>query len=743
MIFILTIHSGIIKMSIMVNSGSVMKNIKKFKINLNIGRYQNLIISITVFLVLIASLLIFTFFASSRLEKNTALVNEVNNISKSSQTVMKDLYALQLSYGSNIRTPHVQRLLKELEHGNKFVSSSFKHLKHVGKSKHNLSYNYVLPKITDKKLLANLQAGSDEWKKLSPKITAYLEHAQDISYDSEDNLGLAIEQAKASSAVLNGSLNELTDNVVKLTRSESRTIRIVQLLGVITALLYFIFFMFFVIRRLENADKELVEARRETEEIMETVNTGLFLLDRDLTIGKQYSDALVDIIGTDKLAGENFANVLRNRISDKDLETTRQFITQLYNPRVKSKLVNDLNPLNKIMLHNDSGSGSGTERYLDFAFSRVYEDKTISRILVNVSDVTEAVLLEHRLEKEREQNDLQIEMLTTILNVSPKIINDFISSTNMRIDTINGILKSVGSSQFELENKLKLLYREVHSLKGEASSLQLHSFTTIATEAEEHLEKLQNQGRLSGNDFLPLTVYLDELINLSNTIEVLGHRINQASASSSNTQPQSLEAITSDVAEKISPKIYNKDASEEINYYEDFVQEIAKRQHKEVILITQGLDITLPKEQELIVKEIIVQLIRNSIVHGIEESEIRVEHNKPATGKLKLKQSVENGSFALSIEDDGAGLDYTAIRNKLVEIGRYDRATAETLTKGQLVNVLFSSRFSTKEEADEDGGRGVGLDVIKDRVKKLKGKIKVNSEAGRFTRFVIVFPLNS
>ena len=118
-------------------------------------------------------------------------------------------------------------------------------------------------------------------------------------------------------------------------------------------------------------------------------------------------------------------------------------------------------------------------------------------------------------------------MLTTILNVSPALIGDFIRNTKENIVKVNNILKSPGSQQHELEDKLNRMYRIMHSLKGEASALNLHSFTNIATNFEEKLKGLQNQDKLAGNNFLPLTIHLDELLNLSNTIEALGKRINQ------------------------------------------------------------------------------------------------------------------------------------------------------------------------------------------------------------------------
>ena len=417
---------------------------------------------------------------------------------------------------------------------------------------------------------------------------------------------------------MNDALDDLTREVYAETEQQAANIRLIQILGVAAILAYFLIFVFFFVRRLRESDAEALEARRETQEIMQTVSTGLFLLDKDLNIGQQHSKALEGIVGTDRLAGENFTNILRGRISDKDLTTTRQFIEQLYNPRVKEKLVDDLNPLHKVMLHNNSPDQGLASRYLDFKFSRVYEGKDIARILVNVTDVSEAVRLEERLEQERAQNDMQIEMLTTILNVEPKIINDFINNTKLHIDKMNNILKNPGSSQFELESKLNAIYREMHSLKGEASALKLHSFTKIASEAEDKLHAMQNQGALSGNDFLPLAVHLDDLLSLSNTIETLGERINQASPAAlasrgiepANFTSTNIATPEVKVTKVNSPQVtvtHNDDLNDQadfaidlgdakstddglVSFYQDFAKQIAERQNKTVVLQTEGFN---------------------------------------------------------------------------------------------------------------------------------------------------------
>ncbi len=737
-------------------------------------RYQSLIISIVLFLTLIGALLAFTFYTSSLLERNTVLIDRTNQVANSAQAVIKDLFDLDNSYGEDINSPHIKRVLERLDENTALITDSLAAIEQGGKINNAGAESYTLPKINATSQ-TKVAAATEQWQVLEPKIQRYLKDADNILVPSADDLTQAVEQAKTSSLLINDSLDQLTDDVFTSAERQANTIRLIQLLGVAAILAYFVIFVFFFVRRLRDTDAEALYARRETQEIMQTVNTGLFLLDEKLNIGQQHSQALTGIIGTDNLAGENFTDVLRGRISDKDLETTRQFIEQLYNPRVKEKLVDSLNPLHKVLLHNTSNAQGASSRFLDFKFSRVYEGKDIARILVNVNDVSDAVYLEQRLEKERTQNDMQIEMLTTILNVDPNIINEFIANTKLHIEKMNGILKNPGSNQYALETKLNAIYREMHSLKGEASALKLHSFTKISSEAEDKLQALQNQGKLSGNDFLPLTVHLDELLILSGTIETLGDRINQSAGTKvakheigseviidtsdnfvSTMDSSKFETIVikpeKDNGLNLADDIMSMDLGNNIDlenkvdnpllaFYQDFVLEIAARQGKQVQLVSKSLaEIVVPKTLTKTVKEITIQLLRNAVVHGIEAPSIRGSLAKPAVGEINLEMQNLDQSFVIMIQDDGQGINYDNIRDKLVALGRFSAEEAQTIEQPQLLQHLFSSGFSTKDDADEDGGRGVGLDIVKAQIQEHDGKLNVNSELNSMTRFIITLP---
>lgn len=715
------------------------------------GKYRNLLVLVASFLGLVAFLSIMSFFAANRFAKSTQEIEVVTQQGVIVEQLSKNLLDVNLFLAESLRntptednTVQLQNLsqtalyrIEEVKAQQAMFAEALKALQQGGK--------VTLPsgKVVDvdaldsehlKVVLNNIQ---QMW---TPYVGLLDNFSQDtargtIKKETSDYL---VDYTRLYNQALQGEISDISVSLSATAQDQAGVLKFVQIVGILIAIGLFVAIIFGALRQLVNNDKLLEAARRETTEIMTTVSTGLFLLDKELNIGHQYSNALEGIMGTKRLAGENLTTVLRNRISDKDLDTTRQFIQQLYNPRVKETLVNDLNPLNKIMFRDEETSKN---RYLDFKFSRVYENKEIVRILVNVNDVSNAVLLEQRLEKERAQNDLQIEMLTTILNVHPKVIQEFITNTMDHINKINNVLKNPGSSQFELQAKLKSIYREMHSLKGEASALKLHNFTKIATDAEDKMYILQNQSQLSGNDFLPLTVHLDELLTLANTISKLGERIAQAAnapASTSSNNDRNFKFLEQDAQQS-----QRLEQEQQVSrYYQNFVKDIASRQNKLVHLQLNAADFAkIPEHLENVVKEISIQLLRNAVVHGIEYPNHRISQGKADAGLLALKIQKDAHQLTLTLEDDGQGIDYTGIRKKLVEQGKYTAEQVNDLTESQLMNILFTSGFSTRNSVDEDGGRGVGLDIIKDRVSEFHGKLNVHSIAGQGTQFVISLPL--
>ncbi len=134
-------------------------------------------------------------------------------------------------------------------------------------------------------------------------------------------------------------------------------------------------------------------------------------------------------------------------------------------------------------------------------------------------------------------------------------------------------------------------------------------------------------------------------------------------------------------------------------------------------------------------------LVNNAITHGIELPEERKKAGKPETGLIKVAATLKGNQTIISISDDGAGLDAARIRKKAIEKGITSEAEAKNLSDLDAFDFIFHPGFSTKDVADGWSGRGVGMDVVRSALNKLRGTINIDSTLGKGTIFTIVLPL--
>ena len=137
---------------------------------------------------------------------------------------------------------------------------------------------------------------------------------------------------------------------------------------------------------------------------------------------------------------------------------------------------------------------------------------------------------------------------------------------------------------------------------------------------------------------------------------------------------------------------------------------------------------------------ILIHLVRNSIDHGIETKEERVKLGKPETGVISISVSQVSNRIFVNVKDDGHGIDYEKIRAKALRLFPEREAELLTADNTDLLQFIFTSGFSTKDEQSELSGRGIGLDVVRTEMDKLKGKITVYSELNKGTNFELSLP---
>jgi len=527
----------------------------------------------------------------------------------------------------------------------------------------------------------------------------------------------------------------VTDLQARNARSATE-LRFVMLTGLLIAIVLGVLVGILLLAR-KRQDASLREARQQTADILRTVKDGLFLLDEHLVIGASYSSALESLFQRKDFAGLPFESLLKDIVSEKTLTTALKFVSVLWSERTKENLVKTINPLGEVEVTLDGGPGRVSTRYLQFEFHRVRVDGKIKHVLVAVSDVSARVDLARELQSSQNQAQAQVDTLLGILHVDPMQLASFLNDSNAAMKMINAVLREPAREESAFRKKLDTLFRQVHSVKGEAAALGLSSIESRAHSFEDDLKGLREKSDLSGNDFLPLVIKLDDLLTHLQSVGDLVSRLARLHVAATNEPSSHTDTA---VIESASPEVVAKPDPSVTGMLQQLTLRVASENHKEAALQCMGFD-TVPDEYRRIVKDIAVQAVRNSIVHGIESTTDRLGTGKPTQGQLKLIfQELGDAGYKLIAEDDGQGLSTEKIKQAALKKGFVTPEKAATLDAKQVFSLLFQPGFSTVENATKDAGRGVGMNLMAGLMQQIGGKVSVATVPGKFTRLTLSLP---
>ena len=169
------------------------------------------------------------------------------------------------------------------------------------------------------------------------------------------------------------------------------------------------------------------------------------------------------------------------------------------------------------------------------------------------------------------------------------------------------------------------------------------------------------------------------------------------------------------------------------------VRDVAKARGKEVTLAISGAETDLDKTIVDEVGEPLMHLLRNSVDHGIEPPDVREQRGKPRAGTISLNAYHEGNQIIVEVSDDGGGIDLEKVRARGIRQGLI--SSEDRLPDRELIELIFTPGFSTAEVISDVSGRGVGMDVVKKNITRLKGIFDIDTVPGQGTRFTIKLPL--
>lgn len=566
----------------------------------------------------------------------------------------------------------------------------------------------------------------------------------------------------AAQSELSAAFQTVADQLEANGKARVTMLRYAQIGAIVLALLGFMAILSYLGSTMRNADVQTVQTRKETTDILGTVNEGLFLLDRNQRIGAERSKALTSIFRRDDFEGMSFEDLLRHIVPEKTLRTAQDYVELLWGERVNERLVKSVNPLNEVEVNFDNPAGGFDTHYLEFDFNRVKSDGQLSHLLVTVNDVTQRVMLAHELQESQEKAQAQLDLLLRILHVDPASLTSFLSDTETSLKMVNTILREPAREEAMFRSKIDNIYRQIHAVKGESSALGLKTVEQRAHAFEESLTEIKDRSHISGSDFLPLVVKLDDLFShLAQVREMLGrlvdlhHAIASRNISTGKSNVTATEVDSEEMNDLLSSKGSN-DPREGTSALEALMsgsglkrtldklaQKVADSNTKQVELECSGLD-AIPEAYRRTVKDIAIQLVRNAVVHGIEVPAERKDASKSEFGQLVI-EFADHGEqgMELIVKDDGRGLQLERIKEVAIERSLITPAQAALLDQRQTMALIFRPGFSTVDAVTSDAGRGAGMDLVRSLVADLNGRVGMSTAKGRYTRFKIWLPAPS
>ncbi len=248
------------------------------------------------------------------------------------------------------------------------------------------------------------------------------------------------------------------------------------------------------------------------------------------------------------------------------------------------------------------------------------------------------------------------------------------------------------------------------------------------------------------------TARFDQILNLSGEIGLTRTRLACLSAAligvqRDNEAAKALQTVTGELDMLVGDlqsavmKARMQPVGRVFQKYIRLARDLGRQLGKDIELVLVGEDTEVDKTILEELNDPLVHLVRNSVDHGVELPTERLAAGKPAKSSVRLSAAQAGDQIVIEIADDGKGMRPEAIRSKAVEKGLISEDEAALLDERQCLNLIFLPGFSTKTEISDVSGRGVGMDVVKTNITRLKGRIDISSTPGHGTRMTITLPL--
>lgn len=486
--------------------------------------------------------------------------------------------------------------------------------------------------------------------------------------------------------------------------------------------------------------------RAEQAELIDHMGQALVVFDREGRVFGESSRRAHELFGKERLASATIHEVLFPNAAPYDLEAAafRDFLPLAFQtPPERWDGIAELAPSELVLR-----AGRPDQANLTLEFRPIVEDHRAVRVMLLATDVTAERRLEQMRLAEQSQHERELASMRQLVGGGADNFLAFLRGTDERLAAIEaGIAESVASLS---PSDVETMFRLAHTIRGEARSFAQDHLEAAVTTLENRLVEFRADARRDGTvELAPhrglmhaeLLLARGELERSRDTF-VEASPLGRAALDRTSVSRSDVERLTALVSRvgalaeggaairELVSRLGSRPFGELTQVFLDTVPRWAESAGKRGVLEVHGKDTPIPSELTPALRTALVHLVRNAIAHGIERPSERAAAGKNRIGRIVASAENRDGHLEIVVEDDGAGIDFDALRTSAAERG-------VTSSDEAVEELLFAAGVSTAEDGDALAGRGVGLCAVREELADAGYSLAVESRTGRGARFVI------
>jgi HPt (histidine-containing phosphotransfer) domain-containing protein len=492
---------------------------------------------------------------------------------------------------------------------------------------------------------------------------------------------------------------------------------------------------------------ELKAAQQNLVEVFSSVPLGILTVTAGGEVKGQVSKYSEFLFSGQSIEGSTINDLLFNKIKGLtrlEEESIDSMISNIGQQELIFSVIKDDLP-SRVLYKNEE-----TEKWLSLTFQPITYEGLVQKILVILQDITQLVKAE---QASKNQNLLEEQSIARIVQIK-----------KMDLDTKPFIFEEVSGLFNQIEEAIELgdvrkVCNYLHGVKGCARVSGL-TFLTEKTHSVESVllnldDNIDDPKETLSKNLAEVIEEWKEVFSLDKALSL--NKPEDSENVEQNNQSENVRHLFVEYNKliqkgiDISSRILAKDILTKLESYnrvntiqldsilENTVTKTSEELEKKINLDISWDNVYVSQEQLHVLRETLVHLLNNSVDHGIESGSDRLRKKKRVVGTIKVVGSDSKGTINIDVSDDGAGIDIEKIRDVAIRKEMFSLEEALALTDDQVMELLFSPKFTSKEEVTQVSGRGIGLDAVREAVTNIGGEVSGgNSDVG--TVFTIKIP---